>query len=182
MADDSSIQRISRLTPLGAILALIELRVGASRREKPGVATARGCTLAEDVVATELPPQPIALRDGFAGQGGRGRRRRAISPIAFAAMPRRVDVGEPLPGGTDAVLPLDAVTLRGDRAEAVAAVAPGRACLPPAAMPHRKRHCAAPANICATSTSRSSGPRALAEVTIRVPRIRIVCVGDAERR
>jgi hypothetical protein len=51
MAVDSSIQRITRLTPLSAILALIASRVGAVTSQKSAVATALGCTLAEDVVA-----------------------------------------------------------------------------------------------------------------------------------
>jgi molybdopterin biosynthesis enzyme len=129
MAVDSSIQRISRLTPLSTVLALIESRVGAVKPEKRAPEPAGGRMLAEDVVATERPPQAVALRDGYAvvadtiGDAG------PYSPIAFASMPRRVDVGEPLPRGTDAVLPLDAVMLRGGRAEATAMVAIGEGVL-----------------------------------------------------
>ena len=43
---------------------------------------------------------------------------------------RRIDAGEALPSDADAVLPLDAVTLRGHRAEAVAAVTAGEGVLP----------------------------------------------------
>ena len=65
MAVDSSIQRITRLTPLSAILALIEARVAAVTPQKSSLHAARDFTLAEDVVASECPPRPIALRDGF---------------------------------------------------------------------------------------------------------------------
>ena len=52
-------------------------------------------------------------------------------PLGLTAC--RVDVGGALPSGTDAVVPLDAVTLRGDRAEAIAPVAPGEGVLAPEA-------------------------------------------------
>jgi len=129
MAVDSSIQRISRLTPLRRIHALIESRVGSVNPEKRALAAANGRTLAEDVVASERPSRPIALRDGYAVASDTIADAGPYSPIAFASIPRRVDVGERLPGGTDAVLPLDAVMLRGGRAEATATVAIGEGVL-----------------------------------------------------
>src|SRR5258708_36742214 len=116
MAVDSSIQRITRLTPLSAILALIEARVGAVMPQKSAVAVALGCTLAEDVVASQLPPMTIALRDGFAVEAGAIADAAPYSPVPFASKPRWVDVGETLPSGTDVVVPFDAVNARGDRA------------------------------------------------------------------
>ena len=131
MTAPSSIQRIARLTPLSAILDLISARVGAV---KPGRCTiahgarlhaGRGC----DGVAAAVDAHRVARR-----LRRRGRRdcrcRIPMRRCRFGAAPPRVDVGEMLPGGTDAVLPLDAVTLRGDRAEAIAAVAPGEGVLP----------------------------------------------------
>jgi molybdopterin molybdotransferase len=129
MVEDSSIQRITRLTPLSAILALIESRVGAVKPGRCLLAQGPGCTLAEDVVAPLLPPAPIALRDGYAVDAAAIADANSQAPVQFAAMPRRVDVGEAMPAGTDAVLPLDAVTWRGDRAEAIAAAAPGEGVL-----------------------------------------------------
>jgi len=66
MVDDSSIQRISRLTPLSDVLALIGARVEAVPPQQWAVTGSHGYTLAENVVAPECPAQPIALRDGFA--------------------------------------------------------------------------------------------------------------------
>jgi molybdopterin molybdotransferase len=125
MVENSSIQRITRLTPLGEVLAAIE---GGVRPVEPGscpLAQALGCALAEDVAVPLLPPAPIALRDGFAVEAAAIADASSYAPIPLTATPARVDMGEALPAGTDAVLPLDAVTRRGDRAEAIAAVAPG---------------------------------------------------------
>src|SRR6202044_2387972 len=116
MAVDSSIQRITRLTPLSAILALIESRVVAVKPQKSAVAVALGRTLAEDVVAAQLPPTTIALRDGFAVEAGAVADAGPYSPAPLASKPQRVGVGEPLPRGTDAVAPFDAVN---DRDEAI---------------------------------------------------------------
>src|SRR5208282_960761 len=130
MVVDSSIQRIARLTPLRDVLALVESRVGAVKPRPCRLASALGRMLADDVVAAERPPQPIALRDGFAVEAAAIADAGPYTPVPFASMPCRVDAGAPLPCGTNAVVPLDAVTLRGDRAEAVAAVSPGEGVLP----------------------------------------------------
>ena len=49
----SSLQRVSRLTPLRAILALIESRVSPVKARKCATAAAAGFTLADDVVTAE---------------------------------------------------------------------------------------------------------------------------------
>ena len=99
---------------------------------------------------------PIALRDGFAVDAATVADAGPYAPVPLPLTTRRIDVGEPLPSGTDAVLPLDAVTLRGHRAEAVAPVAAGDGVLAAGgdAMAHERR-CAAPANVCAPSILRS---------------------------
>ena len=51
-------------------------------------------------------------------------------PVALPTTARRIDAGDALPSGCDAVLPVDAVTIRGGRIEAVAALAPGEGVLP----------------------------------------------------
>ena len=175
MVVDSSIQRIARLTPLSAVLAVVATRIGAVKPRKSPVAAARGHVLAEDVVASERPPRPIALRDGFAVEAATIADAGPYAPVPFASMPRRVDAGEPLPSGTDAVAPLDAVTLRGDRTEAIAAVAAGEGVLP------------AGGDVSPRTPLRRAGERlrvldiavvaaaGIAEVTVREPRVRIAC-------
>src|SRR5580704_1511698 len=106
MAVDSSIQRISRLTPLDAVLALIASRVGAVKPQKSAPEAARHCTLAEDIWAA-WPVSSIALRDGFAVDAAVVADAGPYMPVALPSTTRRVDEGERLPDGTDAVLPLD---------------------------------------------------------------------------
>jgi len=179
MAVDSSIQRIARLTPLSAILALIDARVDAVQPAKCPLASARGHTLAQDVVVAQLPPRPIALRDGFAVAAAAIADAGPYSPVPLASKPPRVDAGEALPGGSDAVAPLDAIAERGDRAEAIAPIAPGEGVLPAggdavSAKPLRRageRLRAIDAAVMAAA--------GVAEVTIRAPRISIVSGDDA---
>ena len=123
MVVDSSIQRITRLTPLSAILALIEARVGVVSPRQSSLQAARDFTFADDVVVPECPPQPIALRDGFPVESAMVADAGPYAPVPLPLTTRPIDVGEPLPSGTDAVLPFDAVTLSGYRAEAVAPIA-----------------------------------------------------------
>jgi molybdopterin molybdotransferase len=130
MAVDSSIQRIARLTPLDAVLARIESRVGAVAPQKTALAAALGQVLAEDIVAQRLPPSPVALRDGYAVDAAAVADAGPYMPVVLPAAARRIDVGEPMPNGCDAVLPVDAVALRGGRIEAVAAVTAGEGVLP----------------------------------------------------
>jgi molybdopterin molybdotransferase len=125
MNGDSSVQRISRLTPLADVLAAIDRGVSPVEPGSCPLAQALGCTLAEDVTAPLLPRSPIALRDGYAVEAAASSDASSYVPIPFAAIPLRIDAGEALPAGTDSVLPLDAVIVRGDRAAAIAAVASG---------------------------------------------------------
>jgi molybdopterin biosynthesis enzyme len=179
MTVDSSTQRITRLTPLSAILALIESRVAMVAPQKRAVAAALGCTLAEDVMASQLPPLTIALRDGFAVEAGAIADAGPYSPVPLASKPPWVDAGEPLPSGTDAVAPFDAVIARGGRAEAIAAVAPGEGVLPAGGdatprIPLRRtgEHVRA-IDIAVIAAA------GIAEVTVRSPRICIVLGGAA---
>ena len=179
MGADSSSQRIARLTPLSAILALIEERVGAVRPRQCAPMAALGHLLAEDVIAPQCPPQPIALRDGFAVAAAAVADAGPYAPLPFAARPHRIDVGEPLPSGTDAVAPLDAVSEHGDRAEAIAPVSPGEGVLP------------AGGDTTPRTPLRRAGQRlraidvavmaaaGIAHAAIRSPRIRIVRGGAA---
>ncbi len=132
MAVDSSIQRITRLTPLSAILALIDSRVGAVTPQKSAAAVAlrqhagRGCGGVASVRRA-----PIALRDGFAVEAARDCRCRSLRAGAVAVDSRSGSMSasrcraEPTRCCRSMRL-----TLRGDRAEAIAAVSPGEGVLP----------------------------------------------------
>jgi len=179
MAIDSSIQRITRLTPLSAILALIDSRVGAVEPQKSALGAARDFTLAEDVVSSERPPRPIALRDGFPVNAATIADAGPFAPVQLPLTVRRIDAGEALPSDADAVLPLDAVTLRGHRAEAVAAVTAGDGVLPaggdatPRTPLRRAGQSARAIDIAVMAAAE------IKDVTIRAPRIHIVYGGEA---
>jgi molybdopterin molybdotransferase len=182
MVEDSIIQRIVRLTPLGDVLSLIDHRVGAVEPQQLDLAQARGCTLAVDVVARQLPAHPIALRDGYGVEAAALADAGPYMPVPLPSTARRIDVGEALPSGCDAVLPADAVALRGGRIEAVAAVAPGEGVLP------------AGEDATPRTPLRRSGERlravdiavmaaaGIGAVTVRAPRVGIVRSGPASTR
>ena len=126
----SSLQRISRLTPLRAILGLIELRVSSVKARKYATAAAAGFTLADDIVTAERPTNSIALADGFAVDAAAVADAGPYAPALLPALPQWIESGQFLPGGTDAVAPLDAITQRGERIEVIAPVLTGQGILP----------------------------------------------------
>jgi molybdopterin molybdotransferase len=129
VSDPDPLQRITRLTPLGEVLVRVDALVEPVAPRRADLSAALGRILAEDVImAAPLPPAAIALRDGWAVRselttdaGGY-----APAPLPSAV---RIDLGQPLPGDTDAVAPLDAVMFRDRQAQALAPVGPGEGVL-----------------------------------------------------
>ena len=138
MVEDSTTQRITRLTPLKDILALVDAQTAAVKPQRWNVATTLGYTLAEDVVTSQRPEHPIALRDGYAVEAAAIADASSYTPVPLRLPIRRIDLGESMPDGTDAVLPLDAVVFRAEQAQAVAPVTAGEGMLPAGgdAVPH----------------------------------------------
>jgi molybdopterin molybdotransferase len=175
MAVDSSTQRIARLTPLATVRSLIETRVDPVAPRARPAASACGRVLAAEVTASKLPPVPIALRDGFAVAAGAIADAGPYAPALFAAPPRRVDAGEPLPEGMDAVLPLDAIQEHAGRAAAIAPISPGEGVL------------AAGGDASSGAILRKAGTQlrasdvavltaaGIADVAVRDPRLRMAC-------
>jgi molybdopterin molybdotransferase len=126
----SGLQRISRLTPLRAILTLIEARVSPVKARKCATAAAAGFTLANDIVTAERPTSSIALSDGFAVEAAAVADAGPYAPALLPALPQWIEAGQSLPRGTDAVAPLDAITQRGERVEVVVPVLTGQGILP----------------------------------------------------
>ena len=126
----SGLQRISRLTPLRAILGLIELRVSPVKARKCTTAAAAGFALADDLVTAERPTSSIALSDGFAVDAAAVADAGPYAPALLPALPQWIEAGQSLPSGTDAVAPLDAITQRGERVEVIAPVLTGQGILP----------------------------------------------------
>lgn len=178
MVDDSTIQRIARLTPLSEVLALIDARVSAVKPQRWAVIGAHGYTLAEDVIAAICPTQPIALRDGYAVDSTAVSDAGAYAPVPLAFPPTRIEIGQPLPDGADAILPLDAVVCRGDHIDAIAAVAAGDGVLPVGgdATPHAPlRQAGERLRSVDIAAIRSAG---LEGVLIRDPQIGVVLGGE----
>src|SRR6516162_10248383 len=184
MTADSTIQRIARLTPLDAILTLFQSRVAAVMPRRTPLsqglsARVLGAVLAEHVQPPQCPPHPIALRDGFAVVAAEIADAGPYAPVPLGLTACRVDVGGALPSGTDAVVPLDAITLRGDRAEAIAPIAPGEGVLAPEAD-------ATPAIALRRTGERlraldlaAMAAAGIAEVTIRSPRLALARAATA---
>ncbi len=126
-----------------------------------------------------LPGVAIALRDGFAVDAASVADAGPYAPVALPGSLRPIEVGEPLPIGADAVLPIDAVAVRGGRAEVVAPVAAGEGVL------------AAGGDVAAHKPLRRTGQRlravdsaamqaaGFAEVTVRRPRITVMFGGTS---
>src|SRR5215472_119628 len=105
-AYSDSVQRIARLTPLDAILTIIAERVATVKPAEVALAAARGRTLATDVVAPRaVPATAVALRDGFAVAAEAIADAGPYAPVPLASC-MRIDAGEVLPDGCDAVAPL----------------------------------------------------------------------------
>lgn len=122
-------QQIARLTPLTDVLGRIDALVAPVAPRGVAVALAAGRVLAQDVVAlAAIPAAARALRDGFAVMAEAVSDASSYAPVPLAP-PRRVNAGEALPAGTDAVAPLDLVVERDGQFAAIAPVAPGEGVL-----------------------------------------------------
>src|SRR5258706_15914184 len=177
--ETDSPQRIARLTPLPDALARLDALVAPVTSRVVDVSLALGHTLAEDViVAAPIPPTACALRDGWAVSSDLtiDASGYAPAPLPFAL---RLDVGEPLPDGADAVAPLDAGAIRDGVAHALAPLSPGEGVLPAAAD-------VAPGATFLPAGRRLGGVEiavltaaGVAGVALRAPRLRLVRAGPA---
>jgi molybdopterin molybdotransferase len=129
-ADKVMQQRIGRLTPLADVLATIA-RIDPVAPREVATAVAAGCVLAADVIAPESrPAAALALRDGWAVSSDTTRDAGPYAPLTLQPPPQRVDAFAALPPGTDAVAPLDAVSVLGSLMQIMTPAAPGESILP----------------------------------------------------
>jgi molybdopterin molybdotransferase len=127
----NAIQRLTRLTPLPDALACLEQRVLPVAVRDIAVGAALGRTLATDIVpARNHPAGPIALRDGWAVRAEQTLDAGGYSPVPLAGAAVAVEIGDAMPAGSDAVLPVDAVEFQGSTALALATIAPGDGVVP----------------------------------------------------
>jgi molybdopterin molybdotransferase len=119
------LQRITQFTPLADVLALIAARVRTVPEQSLKPAAALGRILAQDItLEVSLPSATIALRDGWAIKA---EHTADASPYAPAPVPTAtwIEVGNALGPEQDAVLPIEAVSVRAGTVHAVAAVTAG---------------------------------------------------------
>lgn len=129
MVIEPAVQRIAQLTAVSEVLSRLESRVAPIAARSAELISAIGCTLAEDLLApTGQPSATSALRDGFAvlAESTSDASAYTPAPLAFAAP---IDVGEPLPQGTDAVAPIDAIEPSKSGYRALQSVATGEGAL-----------------------------------------------------
>jgi molybdopterin molybdotransferase len=125
MAAEHDPQHMTRLTPLAEVTARIDALVKPIALRRVAAAAAVGRVLAEDVVvAAAVPAAARALRDGFAVTAEALSDASSYAPVQLAPA-RRVDAGEVLPPGTDAVAPVDTVVERDGRFASIAPIASG---------------------------------------------------------
>jgi molybdopterin biosynthesis enzyme len=176
------LQRISRLAPLPELFARLDALARPIAPKNLEPAAAVGATLAANVAANAAwPAAPTALRDGWAVSADLVSDAGPYAPAPLSPAPAWVETGAPMPGGTDAVLPLDAVTVTTSGAEAHASAAPGDGVI------------AAGADATKGGILRRAGERlrpsdaavlraaGIASVSVRAPRIRIFSVGVPSR-
>lgn len=168
-------QRITRLIPLAEALSAIDALVRPVEAREIDMAAAIGRTLAADVVPSAAQPAvALVLRDGWALKSDETTDAGSYAPALLSTLPMRVEIGQPLPPGADAVAPVEAVGIRGKVAEALAPIAPGEGVLP------------AGADAEAGKPLRRAGERlraidravlsaaGISQATVREPRIRLV--------
>jgi molybdopterin molybdotransferase len=122
-------QRIARLTPLAEVLARVDALVRPVAPREVALAQALGRVVAGDLAVATRPQVAVALRDGWAVNSDRTADAGPYAPVPLRAAVR-IEVGTPLPQGTDAVAEIDAVAVRDGGAEAIAAIVAGEGVLP----------------------------------------------------
>ena len=177
MLEDSDIQRIARLTPLADVLASFDLSIVPVAPREEALAKAAGLALAADVKAAAGHPQAtLALRDGFAVRSEQTLDASSYAPAPLAGAPVRIDTGEALADGADAVATLDTVQTRGTTAEALAVVAPGEGTLAPDADATAGLKLRLSGAVLRRIDVALLAAFGVERVMVRQPRVRVVCV------
>jgi len=168
-------QRIERLTPLADALAGVDRLVAPVAARRVETHAACGRILAADILAAVAHPAvALALRDGFAVRAEATLDAGPYAPAALAGPPAPLEVGDPMPAGTDAVAPPDAIELRAGAASALAPLAAGDGILPPGAdVAAGEVLCRAGARLRASDIA-ACAVLGHSRVDVREPRLRIV--------
>jgi molybdopterin molybdotransferase len=172
MTKEHDTQRIARLTPVEAVRARIDALVKPIAPREVELSAALGRVLARDVAAGPLPATAIALRDGWAVASDLTTDAGSYAPAPLGAA-TRIDAGQPLPAGADAVAPVDGVAIRNGRAEALVPVTPGEGVLPAAADCDPQRVAAGQGRRLGMADLAALAAAGIARVLVREPCIRL---------
>ncbi len=123
-APGEATQRITRLTPLDSVLARIDALVAPVAPREVALAAAAARILADDLILPVRPAAALALRDGFAVSAQATEDAGAYAPVALPQA-QRIDAGAAMPAQCDAVVPVDAVMMRGGVVEVLVPVTAG---------------------------------------------------------
>jgi len=128
---EDTLQRITVLAPVPEILSRLDATVTpVAAREIDTIAALHKALAAAVVAPSDLPVHASALQDGWAVSSEQVVDASAYAPVLLGSAPIWVDAGEKMPSGADSILPFDAVTVSGGKAEVSASVAYGEGVLP----------------------------------------------------
>jgi molybdopterin molybdotransferase len=168
-------QRVTRLTPLDEVLTTIDALAQPVPPSALRVEAALGRVLAADVtIAQRMPPGPLALRDGWAVSSVLVADAGSYAPVPLWPAPGWVEVGDPLPVGTDAVMPPDAVVIGAGIAEAVAPAVAGDGVLAAGADARPGQPLRRAGQTIRAVDMAVLGTLGVMGVSVRVPRVRLV--------
>lgn len=178
VSDHQSPQRIARLAPLADVLTWIDANVRAVTPGEVSIADAIGRALAADIKAAHaIPPKAISLRDGYALQSDWTSDASSYAPAPLPRMPARVDIGDVLPSNTDCIAALEHIAIKGERAEALAVVAPGDGVLPAGGDAAPDQPLLGAGRMLSTSDVAVLRAGNFSKVSIRAPRISVIRAG-----
>ncbi len=173
-APSETIQTIARLTPLADVLSMVDIEVKPVMQRTVDLNAAQGRTLAIDAMSRARPNVPLAMVDGWAIDADTTLGASGYTPALLLQTPTRIEVGQPMPPGTDSVAPFDAVKLRNGHAEALVTINPGDGVLPAGgdcdpAIPLRRA--GDRLSLTDIAVFASAG---IARITVREPRVRVL--------
>lgn len=173
-AVSDTLQTIARLTPLADVLSMVDVEVEAVAPRTVDLNAAQGRTLAKDAMSRSRPNVPLAMVDGWAIDADTTLGAGSYTPALLMQTPSRIEVGQPMPPGTDSVAPFDAIRMRNGHAEALMTINPGDGVLAAGgdcdpAIPLRR----AGDRLSLTDVA-AFAAAGIARITVREPRVRVL--------
>ena len=172
-------QRVARLAPLSDVHAAVQRLANRVSPTACDVTAAANTILGSDLLApTAAPATPVALRDGWAVASDSVSDASPYAP-APVVQPRWVEIGQPMPQGTDAILPQDCVVGTDAHYEAIAPVALGDgvlAAIADASQSQVLRRAGERLRVSDVAVAQSLGCR---EALVCVPRIVVIAANTA---